>query len=125
MRITKKPKPTGDSPEMPGSSLSRWERKKQRERARMQARREHRATYDLPVVVRQRIKEWAEEEGVPASQLVTLALVRLLQEHDNGLFELHPYKHISMSPKYDWNLVVPEGMLRSLASKNVQNKKSV
>ena len=57
------------------SQLSRNERrKKHREQEKITARREQRATYDLPPNLRQEIKNLAEKERLPASQLVTLAL---------------------------------------------------
>ncbi len=94
------------------SMLPRREReKKTRERAKIQARREQRATYDLPPAVRARIMELSEELRLPASQLVTLALVRFLKEYDAEKIDLSPYKQSSASPRYDWNLVLPEELL--------------
>ena len=46
------------------------------EREKIRARRPYHTTYDLPVELRQRIKELAEQHGVPASQLATLGLLR-------------------------------------------------
>jgi hypothetical protein len=67
------------------AQLPRREReKKVRERAKIQARRDQRATYDLPPGLRTRIKELAEEERLPASQLVTLALIRFLSDLEAG-----------------------------------------
>lgn len=83
-------------------------RKKAREQTKILARREQRATYDLPPLLRQEIKEMAEKERVPASQIVTLALIRFLQDHDQGEVDLSQYKQPSRSPRYDWNLVIPE-----------------
>jgi hypothetical protein len=91
------------------AQLPRKEReKKVRERAKIQARRDQRATYDLPPGIRSRIKELAEEERLPASQLVTLALIRFLSDLDAGRVDLAELKHPSRSPRYDWNLVLPE-----------------
>jgi hypothetical protein len=91
------------------AQLPRREReKKARERARIEARREQRATYDLPPDIRQRIKDLAEEERVPASQIVTLALMRFLADHAHGKIDLSTYKQPSRSPRYDWNLIFPE-----------------
>lgn len=91
------------------SHLPRQEReKKARERAKIQARREQRATYDLPPALRQRVKALAEEQRVPASQLVTLALSRFLRAYDQGEIDLGLYKQPSRSPRYDWNLVLDE-----------------
>jgi len=95
------------------SQLPRREReKKARERAKIQSRREQRTTFDLPAAIRQRVKTLAEEQRLPASQLATLALLRFLQEYDQGQIDLALYKQPSHSPRYDWNLVLPiEGAL--------------
>ena len=92
------------------SQLPRKEReKKARERAKIQARREQRATYDLPPLIRNRIKDMADDERLPASQLVTLALIRFLEDFDRGQIDLGLYKQPSRSPRYDWNLIIPSG----------------
>ena len=89
--------------------LPRREReKKARERAKIKARREQRTTFDLPPGLRKCIKKMGEEERLPASQLVTLALFRFLAEVDAGRIDLGQYKQPSHSPRYDWNLVFPE-----------------
>jgi hypothetical protein len=82
--------------------------KKARERAKIKARREQRTTYDLPPAIRQRIKKMGEEQRLPASQLVTLALFRFLQQVETGQVDPGEYKQPSNSPRYDWNLVFPE-----------------
>jgi hypothetical protein len=81
--------------------------KKARERAKIQARRAHRATFDLPPALRQQVMNLAEEQRVPASQLVTLALLRFFEEYNTGKIDLIQYKRPSRSPKYDWNLELP------------------
>jgi hypothetical protein len=91
------------------AQLPRREReKKVRERAKIQARRDQRATYDLPPGLRARIKDMSDEERLPASQIVTLALVRLLSDLESGRVSLSDFKQPSRSPRYDWNLVLPE-----------------
>jgi len=85
--------------------------KKSREQAKIAARRELRATYDLPPVVRQRVRQVAEKERLPASQLVTLALARFFQDMEAGEVNLAEFKQPSRSPRYDWNLVLPEELL--------------
>lgn len=95
------------------AQLPRREReKKARERAKIQARREQRATYDLPPDIRQRIKDLAETQRLPASQLVTLALLRFIEEYDQGKIDLADYKQPSRSPRYDWNLILPVSKVR-------------
>jgi len=96
------------------SLLTRSERKKRnRERAKIAARRESRVTYDLPPKLRQHIMGLAEKERLPASQLVTLALIRFLDDLKKGQVDLGIYKEPSQSPRYDWNLVFPEEMLET------------
>ena len=91
------------------SQLPRRQREKlAKERAKIQARRPQRATYDLPPAVRNLVRDIAEEEGVPASQLATLALLRFLQEYQTGKLSLGDFKQPSRSPRYDWNLIFPQ-----------------
>jgi hypothetical protein len=99
----------------------RQREKKARERAKIQARREQRATYDLPPTLRQRIKDLAEQERLPASQIVTLALARFLKDYDQERVTLAEYKQPSRSPRYDWNLDLPEELLPS----GVKGRKAV
>jgi hypothetical protein len=90
------------------SQLPHREReKKSRERAKISARRERRATYDLPPLVRIRMTELSGQLSLPASQLVTLALTRFITDYDSGKIDLSIYKQPSLSPRYDWNLVIP------------------
>ncbi len=94
------------------AQLTRSERRKRnRERAKIEARREQRVTYDLPPALRQHIKLLAEKERLPASQLVTLALIRFLKDLEEQKIDLSIFKEPSQSPRYDWNLVFPEEML--------------
>ncbi len=105
------------------AALPRREReKKARERAKMSARREQRATFDLPPALRTRIMELAEAERLPASQLVTLALARFLQDLAAGSLDLTPYKKPSRSPRYDWNLALPEDLLPAPPRKTTRRK---
>jgi hypothetical protein len=91
------------------SQLPRRQREKRaRERAKIQARRPQRVTYDLPAQLRGKVKELAEAEGVPASQIVTLALLRFLDAYSQGEIDLAIYKQPSRSPRYDWNLILAE-----------------
>jgi hypothetical protein len=83
-----------------------------KERIKIQARREQRATYDLPPVIRQFIRNLSEELRIPASQLVTLALIRFLNEYDKNVIDLGQYKQPSRSPRYDWNLVLNKELQR-------------
>lgn len=95
------------------SQLPRKERERLgRERAKIQSRREQRATYDLPPTLREEIRDLAEELRLPASQLVTLALARFMKDYHESQIDLAKYKQPSRSPRYDWNLVFPDELLR-------------
>ena len=95
------------------SQLPRKERERLgRERAKIQSRREQRATYDLPPTLREEIRVMSEDLRIPASQLVTLALARFLNEYNSGTIDLGKYKQPSRSPRYDWNLVFPDELIR-------------
>ena len=76
-----------------------------KERTKIQGRREQRATYDLPPSIRESIRSISEELRIPASQLVTLALIRFLKSYFADEIQLSPYKQPSRSPRYDWNLI--------------------
>lgn len=96
------------------NQLPRKERERLgKERAKIQSRRDQRATYDLPPVLRESIRVLSEELRIPASQLVTLALARFLNEYDNGEIDLAKYKQPSRSPRYDWNLIFPDNLIHS------------
>lgn len=87
--------------------LSHKEReKKKKEREKIRARRPYHTTYDLPVELRQRIKELAEQHGVPASQLATLGLLRFVEDLASRRVDLTAHKVPSRSPRYDFNLVI-------------------
>ncbi len=100
----------------------RTREKKNREHAKIQARRERRATYDLPPALRLQIKALAEEQRVPASQIVTLALARFLSEYSAGTVDLEGLKRPSRSPRYDWNLAIPESLLLAAPRKSRNSK---
>ncbi|HZW03510.1 MAG TPA: hypothetical protein VFF68_06270 [Anaerolineaceae bacterium] len=99
-----------DSSELDRTSQRRLARQA-RQREKIRARREQRVTYDLPPRIRQRIKELADEQRIPASQIVALALARFLRELEEDKVDLSPFKQPSRSPRYDWNLVLPDRLL--------------
>lgn len=93
------------------SQLPRKERERiSRERAKIQSRRDQRATYDLPPSIRESIRALADDLRLPASQLVTLALARFISDYSTGLIDLGKFKQPSRSPRYDWNLIFPDSM---------------
>lgn len=94
------------------AQLPRRERERLvKQRLKIQARREQRATYDLPPVLREQLRDLAETIGLPASQLATLAIARFLTDYNQGNIDLEKYKQPSRSPRYDWNLVFPEELV--------------
>ena len=97
--------------------LSAESRKQAREKEKIRARKAQRVTYDLPPQLRTRIKELAEEQCLPASQLVTLALLRFLQDYAANKVSLGNYKQPSRSPRYAWNLQMPADLLALLKPK--------
>lgn len=84
----------------------------QREQAKMAARKASRVTYDLPPDLRESLRILSEELRIPACQLVALALIRFLIEFKSGALDLGNYKKASRSPRYDWNLELPENPLK-------------
>ncbi len=85
----------------------RLKRKQIREREKIQKRKPNRVTYDLPPRIKEAVRELAEEQRVPASQLVAIALARFLRDVEKGELDLARFKQPSQSPRYDWNLVLP------------------
>lgn len=113
---------TGMEKRQSESQLPRKERERlARERSKIMARREQRVTYDLPPTLRESVRQLSEQLKIPASQLVTLALARFLQDYESEKVDLGKYKQPSHSPRYDWNLVFPEDLI----STNRKKKKSV
>lgn len=103
---------TGMEKRQSESQLPRKERERlAKERSKIMARREQRVTYDLPPALRESMRLLSEELKIPASQLVTLALSRFLQDYQNEKVDLGKYKQPSHSPRYDWNLVFPDSLI--------------
>lgn len=94
------------------AQLPRKERERLvKERNKIKARREQRATYDLPPQIRASVMQLSDSLRIPASQLATLALARFLNEYEAGKIDLGEYKQPSRSPRYDWNLVFPDSLV--------------
>ena len=106
--------PAAPATEMSSSAASdRKIHQAQREREKMAARRERRATYDLPTGLRNGIQALSAELRIPASQLAALAIARFLTDYQNSEIDLGIYKTPSRSPRYDWNLEIPETNAKS------------
>ena len=80
--------------------------KKKKEREKIRARRPFHTTYDIPLELRQRLKELAEQHGLPASQLATLGLLRFVEDLAARRVDLGGIMVPSRSPRYDFNLVI-------------------
>ena len=81
--------------------------KKLKERQKTQRRSPGHTTYDIPVALRKRIAEMAEREGLPASQIAALALLRIVADLESGALDLGAYKVASRSPRFDFILNLP------------------
>ncbi|GAP16087.1 hypothetical protein LARV_03883 [Longilinea arvoryzae] len=99
----------------------REQARRRREREHTRARREQRVTYDLPPVLRRRLQALGEELRIPASQLAALAIGRFLNDYTAGAVDLGAYKQPSRSPRYDWNLHLPNEIIRGRRKKAVSD----
>ncbi len=95
----------------------REQAQRQREQEQTQARRERRVTYDLPPLLRRRLQFLSEELRIPASQLAALAIGRFLNDYIAGAVDLGAYKQPSRSPRYDWNLRLPNEIVHGRRKK--------
>lgn len=87
--------------------LAPKEREKiRKEREKIRARRPYHTTYDIPVELRQKVKDLAERHGVPASQIATLGLLRFIEDVAGRRVDIDAYKSPSRSPRYEYNLVL-------------------
>lgn len=92
--------------------------RRRRDRARTLARREQRVTYDLPPMLRRRLQALGEDLRIPASQLAALAIGRFLNDYAAGAVDLGAYKQPSRSPRYDWNLRLPNEIIHGRRRKS-------
>jgi hypothetical protein len=89
--------------------LPREERsKKSKERKKAADRLAGRVNLDLPPALKKQVFDLAVEQGIPASQIVAFFLADGLRRLAAGEVDLRPYKRASESPRYDWNLDIPE-----------------
>jgi hypothetical protein len=97
---------------LPDELISKREKKKrERERVKMAKRHQKRVTYDLPPSLRLRLKQISSEHAVPESQIASLALARFIVDYEHGKIDLGLYKQPSSSPRYEWNLVLPQSLI--------------
>ncbi len=90
------------------------QKRQQREQMKIQARKENRATYDILPELRKYLKNLSEQEHIPASQFVSLALIRFMADYEAGDIDIASMKQPSRSPRYDWNIVFPLSLREKL-----------
>jgi len=95
-------------------SEEKKQKRQQRERMKIQARKENRATYDILPELRKYLKNLSEQEHIPASQFVSLALIRFMADYEAGDIDIASMKQPSRSPRYDWNIVFPLSLREKL-----------
>ncbi len=89
--------------------LPRDERlKKVKARQKAKARLPGRVNWDLPPELKQRIFDLAKRNRIPSSQVAAFLLLDGLKRLEAGEIDFSPYKQPSTSPRYDWNLNLPE-----------------
>jgi hypothetical protein len=105
------------------SKSPKSELRKTREKEKIRLRKANRVTYDILPELRQYIRSISEKEHIPASQFVVFALLRFMEDYETGLIDLTLMKRPSKSPRYDWNISYPQGLIKKL-SENIKVVKS-
>ncbi len=96
---------------------SQHENKKLKERQKIRARKDRRATYDILPELRQYLKILSEKEKIPASQFVSLALIRFVTDYERLEIDISSMKSPSKSPRYEWNIIFPATLRNELKIK--------
>jgi hypothetical protein len=105
------------------SKSPKSELRKTREKEKIRLRKANRVTYDILPELRLYIRSISEKEHIPASQFVVFALLRFMEDYETGLIDLTLMKRPSKSPRYDWNISYPQGLIKKL-SENIKVVKS-
>ena len=81
-----------------------------RERRKAKARKVERpkATYDLSLVLIEKVQEVASREDVSQSDIVAWALVEFVERYEVGEVDLQEYKTIARSLRFAYKLILPE-----------------
>lgn len=82
--------------------------KKIKERKKAKSRLPGRVNWDLPPDLKKQIVDIATREKIPASQVAAFLLFDGLKRLESEKIDFGPYKEVSASPRYDWNLTFPE-----------------
>lgn len=83
--------------------------RQQRAEWRADAKARNRKMLDLPRWQTDLLAELAAEHSCPESQIAALLIARGLADLRQGSIDVDAYKTPSTSPKYDYNLEIPEG----------------
>lgn len=95
-------------------TLEKNEIKKQKERQKIRARKDKRATFDILPELRRYLRGLSEKEKIPASQFVSLALIRFIADYESQEIDIAAMKKPSKSPRYEWNIAFPPALRRKL-----------
>ena len=76
-------------------------RKRKFDRARTKA------TYDLPLEIKEKLRNIADTESVPVSHLVALFLHEAVRRYDAGEYDVTEYKEHSRHPAFEFALALP------------------
>ena len=85
-------------------NLARLPRSKRR-KAKQDAQR-YKITLDFPQALHAEVQRIAEDEGVSVSGLVAFFTHRVIEAYSRGEINLHPYKRISRSARFEYILEV-------------------
>ena len=86
--------------------LARLPRAKRR-KAKQDAQR-YKITLDFPQALHAELQQIAEDEGVSVSGLVAFFTHRVVEAYNRGEINLHPYKRISRSARFEYILEIGE-----------------
>lgn len=78
--------------------------KKSKERKKAAGRLPGRVNLDLPPVLKKKVFDLADEERIPASQIVALFLADGLRRLESGDLKINDFRQPSKSPRYDYTL---------------------
>jgi len=86
--------------------LARLPRSKRR-KAKQDAQR-YKITLDFPPALHAEVQRIAQDEGVSVSGLVAFFTHRVVETYNRGEINLHPYKRISRSARFEYILEIGE-----------------
>jgi len=78
--------------------------KKAKERKKAASRLPGRVNLDLPPALKKKVFDLADDERIPASQIVALLLADGLRRLESGDLKIKDYRRPSTSPRYEYTL---------------------